>query len=257
MTFVVKNAALVPIIRPPTFVAKLPPVPRKCSGNTFGKYSPKITELRDDQQPARENPRRKNGSRLVIKRKVSDRQHDQTRHNENAQQRATRRDQHDKDRQQNSSNKPAVSCRIWTCSPRALISLCSGNCFSRLSPSAFNIVSRFVTLCFASGFEAVNSSSLAPSCLKLSAERSGLIRVAGFHRRAERDAILRAIRDDDIEPGISFVACERPASLCPSRHSISPLQRATARVPPGCCFSSGKPGTMLRVVICNAPNAAA
>ena len=34
-------AALVPIIRPPTFVAKLPPVPRRCIGKTLGRYSPK------------------------------------------------------------------------------------------------------------------------------------------------------------------------------------------------------------------------
>ena len=39
--FVVTNAMLVPTIRPPTFVAKLPPVPRRCSGKTFGRYSPK------------------------------------------------------------------------------------------------------------------------------------------------------------------------------------------------------------------------
>ena len=34
-------AMLVPIMRPPTFVAKLPPVPRRCSGKTLGRYSPK------------------------------------------------------------------------------------------------------------------------------------------------------------------------------------------------------------------------
>src|SRR3954470_18164130 len=39
--FVVRNAAEVPSIRPPTLVAKLPPVPRRCSGKTFGRYSPK------------------------------------------------------------------------------------------------------------------------------------------------------------------------------------------------------------------------
>ena len=32
-------AAIVPIMRPPTFVAKLPPVPRRCSGNTLGRNS--------------------------------------------------------------------------------------------------------------------------------------------------------------------------------------------------------------------------
>ena len=37
---VVTNAAEVPIIRPPTLVAKLPPVPRRCSGNTLGRNSP-------------------------------------------------------------------------------------------------------------------------------------------------------------------------------------------------------------------------
>src|SRR5438093_1062074 len=39
--FVVTNAAEVPNIRPPTLVAKLPPVPRKCRGKTLGRYSPK------------------------------------------------------------------------------------------------------------------------------------------------------------------------------------------------------------------------
>ena len=39
--FVVTNAMLVPIMRPPTLVAKLPPVPRRWSGKTFGRYSPK------------------------------------------------------------------------------------------------------------------------------------------------------------------------------------------------------------------------
>ena len=34
-------AMLVPIMRPPTLVAKLPPVPRRCNGNTLGRYSPK------------------------------------------------------------------------------------------------------------------------------------------------------------------------------------------------------------------------
>ena len=41
MMLVVRNAADVPIMRPPTFVAKLPPVPRRCSGKTLGRYSPK------------------------------------------------------------------------------------------------------------------------------------------------------------------------------------------------------------------------
>src|SRR5947208_12876375 len=38
---VFKVAMLVPTMRPPTLVAKLPPVPRRCIGKTFGKYSPK------------------------------------------------------------------------------------------------------------------------------------------------------------------------------------------------------------------------
>src|SRR4051794_10676076 len=37
----VMYAAEVPSIRPPTLVAKLPPVARKCNGNTLGRYSPK------------------------------------------------------------------------------------------------------------------------------------------------------------------------------------------------------------------------
>ena len=41
MTPVVRNAAEVPIIRPPTFVAKAPPVPRRWTGKTLGRYSPK------------------------------------------------------------------------------------------------------------------------------------------------------------------------------------------------------------------------
>ena len=42
-TSVFNVAAIVPIIRPPTFVAKLPPVPRKCIGNTRGRNS--LTKL--------------------------------------------------------------------------------------------------------------------------------------------------------------------------------------------------------------------
>ena len=41
VTLVVTSDMLVPTIRPPTFVAKLPPVPRRCSGKTLGKYSPR------------------------------------------------------------------------------------------------------------------------------------------------------------------------------------------------------------------------
>ena len=40
---VLNVAAIVPSIRPPTLVAKLPPVPRRCSGKTFGKNS--LTKL--------------------------------------------------------------------------------------------------------------------------------------------------------------------------------------------------------------------
>ena len=36
-------AAIVPSIRPPTFVAKLPPVPRRWTGNTLGRNS--LTKL--------------------------------------------------------------------------------------------------------------------------------------------------------------------------------------------------------------------
>ena len=36
---VLKVAAMVPNMRAPTLVAKPPPVPRKCTGNTFGRYS--------------------------------------------------------------------------------------------------------------------------------------------------------------------------------------------------------------------------
>src|SRR5437660_3333621 len=39
--FVVTKAMPVPNIRPPTLVAKLPPVPRKCRGKALGRYSPK------------------------------------------------------------------------------------------------------------------------------------------------------------------------------------------------------------------------
>ena len=36
---VLSVAAIVPIMRPPTFVANALPVPRRCKGNTFGRYS--------------------------------------------------------------------------------------------------------------------------------------------------------------------------------------------------------------------------
>ena len=38
-TSVLNVAAIVPIIRAPTLVANPPPVPRRCTGNTFGRYS--------------------------------------------------------------------------------------------------------------------------------------------------------------------------------------------------------------------------
>ena len=53
---VVTKAAEVPIMRPPTFVAKLPPVPRRCSGNAFGRYALEVAELRHRQEPTAKTP---------------------------------------------------------------------------------------------------------------------------------------------------------------------------------------------------------
>ena len=69
----VTKAALVPIIRPPTLVAKLPPVPRRCSGNTFGRYSPRKLSCDMTTNPAQAIPHEKTVASCLYSTKVEDR----------------------------------------------------------------------------------------------------------------------------------------------------------------------------------------
>ena len=78
MRLVVRSAAEVPIIRPPTLVAKEPPVPRRWMREDLGQVLAEVGELGDDEKAREEDPPVQSGPAALVEDEVGERQHEQT-----------------------------------------------------------------------------------------------------------------------------------------------------------------------------------